>query len=123
MWLTCLVTTVVVCLTVGKGYAQPRTLPTRAPTTRPTIVTTEPPTMEPEGCITRVRSQVGIQSAERRYIVTPKRGKSRREFAKKFLPGLTIQEGVDTLPTVAVISAKERANVSCSRNYKLLYAC
>ena len=119
MWLTCLVTTVVVCLTVGKGYAQPRTLPTRAPTTRPTIVTTEPPTMEPEGCITRVRSQVGIQSAERRYIVTPKRGKSRREFAKKFLPN---QEGVDAFPTVAVINAKERTNVSCS-NYKLSYAC
>ena len=122
MWLTCLVTTVVVCLMVGKGYAQ-RTPPTRVPTTRPTIVTTEPPTMEQEGCITRVRSQAGIQSPERRYIVVPKRGQSRLAFGKKFLPGLGIQQGADALPTVVVLSAEERANVSCSRNYKLLYVC
>ena len=123
MWLTCLVTTVVVCLMVGKGYAQTAPPPpTRAPTTRPTLTTSEPPTMEPEGCITRLRNQFGIQS-EPRYIVVPKRGQSRLAFGKKFL--IRIQEGPEALPTVAVLSAKERANVSYSRNYKLLaiYAC
>ena len=119
MWLTCLVTTVVVCLMVGKGNAQTRTPPTtRGPTTRPTPVTSEP-----EGCITRVRNQGGIQS-QPRYIVVPKRGQSRRAFAKKISPIVfRIPEGAEALPTVAVLSARERANVSCSRNYKLLYAC
>lgn len=111
MWLTCLVTTVVVCLTVGKGYAQSASLPTSDPSVVP--------------CLERLLSVPVIQS-ERRYIAVSKRGQNRLAFVRKFLNNdlrdldsdrdVVVQQGDGVLPVFAVLNARQAANVSCTSN-------
>lgn len=127
MWLTQLL--VVVCLIFGKGYTQ-RTNPTRAPATRPTLITTEPPSTDPStdssvipqgGCLRELLDAPIIQS-ERRFLVTTKPGGNRRNLLKKFpatlvSPNTTLISQADSNPEdlhsdlpVAVVGVTGAAN-------------